>query len=424
MFTKLREIWAELGRSIYDEKRLQSNLIGITCLSILSIILGLVMLLINIIQHKSIYVIETSLAFIAAGTVSAVSSGVFRNRNISGATAIITGVLVFTYYALTGSMNGFSIAWSLVMPIGLCYFISVKLGIITSLYYEILLCVLFYVPPLRQNMSAYYSEITMTRFPIVFFAVSSVTIVAMVDFHRTSLKEKEYTDRLNDEVRQQTAIAVERAQRLELMNDEVVNMLAVAIDARDRYTNGHSLRVAAYTAALAGKIGMDKNLIRNLRREATLHDIGKIGIPDSILNKPGRLTEKEFSIIKSHTTIGAEILARSRGMDSAVEVARFHHERYDGTGYPCALAGEAIPLHARIVAIADAYDAMSSDRIYRKGLDPDVIRAELENGKGTQFDPVLLTAFMELLDSGELDAIRNETCQLISLPEELDLLLR
>ena len=424
MFSKLREIWAELGRSIYDEKRLQSNLKGITVLSILSIILGLVMLLLNVIQQKSIYVIETSLAFIVAGTVSAVASGVFKNRNISGATAIVTSILVFTYYALTGSMNGFSISWALVMPIGICYFISVKLGIITALYYEILLCLLFYVPSLRQYMAAYYSEVTLTRFPIVFFAVSSVTIVAMVDFHRTSLKEMEYTERLNAEVSRQTAIAVERAQRLELMNDEVVNMLAMAIDARDRYTNGHSLRVAAYTAALARKIGLDENLVKNLRREATLHDIGKIGIPDSILNKPGKLTDREFGIIKSHTQIGAGILARSGSMGSAVEVARFHHERYDGTGYPCALRGEEIPLHARIVAIADAYDAMSSDRIYRKGLDASVVRAELENGKGTQFDPVLLKAFLELLDSGELDAIRNETCQLISLPEELDLLLR
>jgi putative nucleotidyltransferase with HDIG domain len=424
LFRKLRGIWADLGRSIYDEKRLQSNMIGITFVSILSTILGLVMLFINIFQHKSIYVIETSVVFIVAGSASAVASGILKKRNISEAIGIFACVMVFTYYALSGSMNGFSISWALVMPIGVCYFISVKLGIITSVYYELLLCALFYIPSLRENMSVYYSEITMTRFPIVFFAVSSVTTVAMVDFHLTSLKEMDYTDKLNGEVERQTAIAVERARRLETVNDEVVNMLAVAIDARDRYTNGHSLRVAAYTAALARKTGLDENLVKNLRREATLHDIGKIGIPDSVLNKPGKLTDREYDIIKSHTTIGADILARSKGMDSAVEVAKFHHERYDGSGYPCGLSGDSIPLHARIVAIADAYDAMSSDRIYRNSMEPGRIRSELIRGKGTQFDPALLDPFLELLDSGELDAIRKETDQLRELSDELDLLLR
>jgi len=424
LFRKLRGIWADLGRSIYDEKRLQSNMIGITFVSILSTILGLVMLFINIFQHKSIYVIETSVVFIVAGSASAVASGILKKRNISEAIGIFACVMVFTYYALSGSMNGFSISWALVMPIGVCYFISVKLGIITSVYYELLLCTLFYIPSLRENMSVYYSEITMTRFPIVFFAVSSVTTVAMVDFHLTSLKEMDYTDKLNGEVERQTAIAVERARRLETVNDEVVNMLAVAIDARDRYTNGHSLRVAAYTAALARKTGLDENLVKNLRREATLHDIGKIGIPDSVLNKPGMLTDREYDIIKSHTTIGADILARSKGMDSAVEVAKFHHERYDGSGYPCGLSGDSIPLHARIVAIADAYDAMSSDRIYRNSMEPGRIRSELIMGKGTQFDPALLDPFLELLDSGELDAIRKETDQLRELSDELDLLLR
>ena len=424
MFRKLREIWADLGRSIYNEKRLQSNMKGITCVSILCTLLGLVMLFINVVQHKSMNIIETSVVFIVSGTVSAVASGVFRKRSISEATAILTSVLVFTYYALTGAMDGFSISWSLVMPIGVCYFLSVKHGIITIAYYQALLCALFYLPSLRQSMSVYYSEITMTRFPIVFFAVSSVTIVAMVDFHRTSLKEMDYTERLNDEVKKQTAIAVERAQRLELRNDEVVSMLAVAIDARDRYTNGHSLRVAAYTAALARKIGLDERHVKKLRREATLHDIGKIGIPDSVLNKPGRLTDKEYDMIKSHTTIGADILARSREMGSAIDVARFHHERYDGSGYPYGLAGDDIPFHARIVAIADAYDAMSSDRIYRGRLSRDVVRAELVKGKGTQFDPSLLTSFLELLDSGGLDGICRESDQMLSLSDELDLLLR
>ena len=294
----------------------------------------------------------------------------------------------------------------MLMPIGVSYFLSVKLGIITSAYYEILCIILFYTP-LRDKMARYYSEITMTRYPIVFLAVSGVTIVAMIDYHRMALKEMEYTVRLNEEVEKQTSIAVERAQRLELMNDEMVNMLAVAIDVKDEYTNGHSFRVASYSAGLARKIGMPEDEITVLRREAMLHDIGKIGIPDAVLNFPGRLSDEQFETIKSHTTIGAKILSEASALEGAAAVAEFHHERYDGKGYPKGLKGEEIPFHARIVTIADSYDAMSSDRVYRKGLKPSVIKNELIKGRGTQFDPALLDAFMEMFTSGQLEDMQT-----------------
>ena len=124
-----------------------------------------------------------------------------------------------------------------------------------------------------------------------------------------------------------------------------------------------------------------------------------------MLNKPERLTDSEFNIIKSHAVIGGDILARSSSMTDAANVAKFHHERYDGKGYPTGVRGRNIPLHARIVSIADAYDAMSSDRIYRKSLDKEIIRSELLRGIGTQFDPDLLIEFLELFDSGELERI-------------------
>lgn len=406
MLGKLKELWQDLGRSIYDEQKLKSNLKAITAVSLLSVVLGIVMLTINIVQRKSIPIIGTSVLFILAGAVSAVSSGIFKCRKVSEFAAIFTCLVTFTYYAVSGSMNGFSVIWAMLMPIGVSYFLSVKLGIITSAYYEILCLILFYTP-LRDKMARYYSEITMTRYPIVFLAVSGVTIVAMIDYHRMALKEMEYTVRLNEEVEKQTSIAVERAQRLELMNDEMVNMLAVAIDAKDEYTNGHSFRVASYSAGLARKIGMPEDEITVLRREAMLHDIGKIGIPDAVLNFPGRLSDEQFETIKSHTTIGAKILSEASALEGAAAVAEFHHERYDGKGYPKGLKGEEIPFHARIVTIADSYDAMSSDRVYRKGLKPSVIKNELIKGRGTQFDPVLLDAFMEMFNSGMLEDMQT-----------------
>lgn len=406
MAGKFRKLLKDLNKPIYTGERLEDNLKGITAVSILSMVLGIVMLILNISQHRSIPIICSSVLFIVAGTVSGIASYFYKARNISEFCAIFTCLVTFTFYAVSGSMNGFSVIWALVMPIGVSYFLSVKAGIFTSLYYELLCIVLFYTP-LRNHMAKYYSEIVMTRYPVVFLTVASVTIVAMINYHRMALREMAYTESLNAEVQRQAAIAIERADKLEVMNEEVVNMLAMAIDAKDRYTNGHSIRVASYSEALAKQIGIPEDEIKVLRREAMVHDIGKIGIPDVVLNKSGELTDEEFKILESHTTIGARILEKASGMEGAREVAEFHHERYDGTGYPKGLKGTEIPLHARIVSIADAYDAMNSDRIYRKSLKPSAIRSELAKGRGTQFDPDLLNAFLKLFNKGILDDMQT-----------------
>ncbi|MCR4960609.1 MAG: HD-GYP domain-containing protein [Lachnospiraceae bacterium] len=190
--------------------------------------------------------------------------------------------------------------------------------------------------------------------------------------------------------------------RVDAMSFQMLRTLAQAIDAKDRYTNGHSFRVAEYSVMLAKAMGYSKTEQDMLRREALLHDIGKIGVPDSILNKPGKLDELEFSVMKSHTTVGSEILDNMIMIPGAAAVAAHHHERYDGHGYPDGLVGEEIPEHARIVGIADAYDAMSSDRIYRKKLTKGQIREQFERGRGTQFDPNLLNIFLELFERDEL----------------------
>ena len=147
---------------------------------------------------------------------------------------------------------------------------------------------------------------------------------------------------------------------------------------------------------LAEELGWDKAEVDAIRTEGLLHDIGKIGITDPVLNKPGRLTDYEFELVKEHTTVGHHILMGSKTLRSAADVALWHHERWDGTGYPDGLKGTEIPLHARVVAIADSYDAMRSRRVYSGEMDPDEIRRELEAGRGTQFDPDLLDAFLRL----------------------------
>jgi putative nucleotidyltransferase with HDIG domain len=282
---------------------------------------------------------------------------------------------------------------------------------------------MFYTP-LRQFFTEYYTETFMNRFPIIYLCILMVTTVSMTQYHESTLVEIEYADRLSAEVAKQTKVAVEqsrvateRAEQLLKLSEEMVQTLAKTIDAKDKYTNGHSFRVSRYSMALARKIGWSEDEIQTLGREGLLHDIGKIGVPDAVLNKPGRLTDEEFKIIQSHTLVGDTILKQSGSLTDTALVARHHHERYDGHGYPDGLKGESIPLHARLVAIADAYDAMRSDRIYRKGLPADVIRSEMIKGRGTQFDPKLLDEFMQLMDTSVLDEIAESNVFRWSEPE-------
>lgn len=187
-------------------------------------------------------------------------------------------------------------------------------------------------------------------------------------------------------------------EQLEEISLQLMQTLSTTIEAKDEYTRGHSYRVAEYSALIARELNWDEDEIRNLKNAAYLHDIGKIGIPDNILNKPVKLTDEELGVIKEYTVIGAEILKNITLIDHVKEAARSHHERYDGRGYPDGLKGEEIPLYARIIAVADSFDAMKSRRIYRSPLDDQVVYNEIFQNRGTQFDPELADIFLKLLD--------------------------
>ena len=417
MWNSIRETWRDLGKPIYTGQRLKDNLTALTWVSVACAILGVVMLVLNLVQHNGLIVL-TSVAFILGGTVSAIGAGVLKKRIISVITPTLVCAVIFTYYALSGAAKGFALYWVMAMPIGMAYFVSVRYAIYLCTYYELLVCVLFYTP-LRERMRQYYSDILMDRYPIVFLTVAALVFIAMVQYHKLALRDMAYTDRLNEEVERQTRTARERADQLEAMSGEMVQTLALSIDAKDRYTNGHSFRVSRYALALGRKLGLSEEELTVLEREALLHDIGKIGIPDAVLNKPGWLTPEEFAVVQRHAGIGGHILERSQSMQSAAAVARHHHERWDGDGYPAGLAGEDIPFHARIVAVADAYDAMRSDRVYRKGMDPEKIRRELERGRGSQFDPALAEAMLTLADDGTLDLVTEQSNALLSAQGDL-----
>jgi len=203
----------------------------------------------------------------------------------------------------------------------------------------------------------------------------------------------------------QAASALENSRLFASLQDAyltTIQSLVLLLEHRDAYTSGHSLRVTAASVELGRRVGLSADEIEHLRVAATLHDIGKVGVPDAILNKPGRLTEEEWAIVKRHPVIGHDIIAPISFLENVRPVVKHHHERFDGKGYPDGLTNDELPMPVKIVIVTDAYDAMNSDRAYRKALAPAAIRQEIIRGSGTQFDPEVAAEFVSMLDNGAL----------------------
>ncbi|HEV2872391.1 MAG TPA: HD-GYP domain-containing protein, partial [Actinomycetota bacterium] len=208
---------------------------------------------------------------------------------------------------------------------------------------------------------------------------------------------------------------------------ETLRALIAAVEARDAYTHGHSARVAELSVSIGLRLGLRPSALRALAEGAYLHDVGKVGIPDHVLNKPGALTDEERAWIQEHPVVGGDIVGRAPSLRDALTVIRQHHERFDGRGYPDGLAGEEISLAARIVAVADVWDALTSDRAYRPAWPPDRALAHLEADRGGHFDPRCLDAFLALTaERGHRPGGRNgdpapaeESCHTTQPPAEV-----
>ena len=199
-----------------------------------------------------------------------------------------------------------------------------------------------------------------------------------------------------------------KTQENENLSLRIVQTLAEAIDAKDNYTNGHSGRVAKYTREIARRFGYSQKRQDEIYMMGLLHDVGKIGVPDAVINKPAKLTEEEYAQIKTHPVMGDRILKNIRERPKLAVGARWHHERYDGTGYPDGLSGDKIPEEARIIAVADAYDAMTSRRSYRGILPQDIVRNEIKNGKGKQFDPAFADIMLTMIEEDKDYILREK----------------
>lgn len=212
---------------------------------------------------------------------------------------------------------------------------------------------------------------------------------------------------LENQVREQTAAIVAQQEKLNRLSVQIVMALSGAVDAKDPYTNGHSRRVAEYAGEIARRFGYSEERVQNVYLMGLLHDIGKIGVPDAIINKPGRLTDEEFEKIKRHPVLGSQILENISEFPELAVGARWHHERFDGAGYPDRLSGADIPEEARIIAVADAYDAMASRRSYRDALPQETVRREIGKGSGTQFDPVFAEIMLRMIDEDKAYQMRQ-----------------
>ncbi|MBR4953469.1 MAG: HD domain-containing protein [Oscillospiraceae bacterium] len=389
----IKEYWRVFWANIYDGKRSAQNLRSIKAVLILLTAFSFVMTLMNVFVGNIPMTVSTAvLSVIFFLTFLSCHKTGKRAFPILICMAVV--MVILTYYIFSGNSNGFAILWTLVVPVFLMATLGVKAGTIMGLYFQIILIVTFWTP-LRSHLEMHYTATFMQRYPILYFCTLIITMAVMLSSKRHQMIIDEYQDNLEN------VLAEERAKVGQITFQTIATITRI-VDAKDHYTDDHSARVANYSAHIARELGWAEHDIDKLYNAALLHDIGKIGIQDSILKKIGRLEDSEYEVMKTHTSIGAEILSGLSFIDGAVEGALYHHEKYDGSGYPFGLRGETIPLHARIICIADAFDAMNSDRAYRKRCNEEYIISELKRCRGTHFDPHLVDVLFACLEKRDI----------------------
>lgn len=258
------------------------------------------------------------------------------------------------------------------------------------------------VPILVEHTKAHKEELNKTRQNIrtLSISVGVLCLLLLALGYRATMRERK----------------VSKLQSWQRQTSEALTALITALEAREPYTKGHSVRVAKYSLAIADQLGLNEQDRHQLHMSALLHDIGKIGVPDSILLKEGKLTHEEFAVMKTHPEIGARILSNVESLSQMLPIIRHHHERHDGQGYPDGLSGAAIPLLARIISVADTYDAMTTTRPYRKSLTPEEARNELLSLRNVQWNREIVDAFIVIMENKRLQNVVDSNGVFYSKP--------
>lgn len=378
-------IWNEQLTEAEKKQREKIITVGAILLSVISIAYA-----VNNISAQHYFAAGINLILLAGSIIVAVCSGIKKDWNTASFMVCVLIAIGFTIDSIYGVNQGFAVLWMVVIPMISMAMMGIKWGTFLSWYFQIFLIALFYTP-LRGLVSSDYDAGMLRNFPTLYFVCMLAAYFYGIQSAVNRNRQREYEETL------QKAVADEHNKVMSISLQTIMS-ISNAVDAKDRYTRQHSLRVAEYSKLIAEELNWSEEKTEQIYRIALLHDIGKIGVNEQILNKADKLTSEAYQKMKLHTVIGGEILKDLSLVPNVALGAKYHHERYDGNGYPEGLAGKNIPIEARVIAVADAFDAMNSNRVYRKRLSNDQILRELKQGRGTHFDPDIIDVFWDIAE--------------------------
>lgn len=311
-------------------------------------------------------------------------------------------VIVLTGFMIFGINEGCSSYWAFLATFISIIVVGMPFGLEISTYFAVLSIVLFWTP-VRHSLPYHYSDEYALSFPIMYLCAFALSFCGNLFLKRTRMEQDNQGIELQRELK----------NALDKIDSAMVDSVAVIsglIDEKDIYTKQHSIRVAEYSTMIAEKLGYGRqpDMLKKVFNAAILHDIGKISIPDKVLFKGDKLTEDEYEIMKNHTSNGETILKNLAFLEEVDIGAKYHHERFDGKGYPNQVAGNDIPLIARIISVADTFDAMNSERVYRKPCSRQYICDVFGKDKGKQFDAKIASAMIELIEEGSIKIAADE----------------
>lgn len=312
--------------------------------------------------------------------------------------AVVFLFLLFSVpISILGANEGFSLLWYLLLPVITLVLLGMPFGAPICIAFGFYTMALFWTP-LKNHLLYAYSRDYLFYYPIFYWGFCLIVVTTDIFYKSYQIQQIENEADLENEVQE----AVAETKNLMVHS---VTAISQMIDAKDSYTQEHSKRVAEYSRLIAEhmeKSSYSEEELALLYRSALLHDIGKIAVPDAVLNKPERLTDEEYDIMKKHTVWGREILSGLAFLPKADLGAAYHHERYDGGGYPYGIKSSELPEMVRIISAADALDAMNSNRCYRKQCDREYIIGEFERGAGKQFDAEVAATIVKLIQEGSI----------------------
>ena len=385
----IKEYYEVFCANIYDGKRMEENMNGIQIALILLSLFAFIM-------SMSYLLIKDYGMMISAIVLCCLFTGTYISGERTGKRArpliiCMLGVMVvFTYYIFSGGNNSFSVLWTLLAPVFIMSTVGVKAGTAVGAYFQSIFILVFWTP-LRSIVEEHYNRTFLNHFPILYLCVLITCLSVMLSHKKQQMALDRYQEKLEKAVQ-------DEHDKVTRITFQTIATISSLVDAKDPYTDDHSIRVAHYACMIANELGWNEKDIGDLYHAALLHDIGKVGIHDNILKKAAKLSSNEYEIMKTHTSMGAFILKDLTFLDRADEGALYHHERLDGTGYPYGLKGDSIPPMARVICVADSFDAMNTNRAYRKRCDPSYILDELRKGRGTQFDPEIVDALLRCIE--------------------------